>query len=224
MIKFAIFDLDGTLLDSSEMWRTLGERYLKYIGKTPEVGLSEKLNEMTMLESARYLHREYNIPYSSEEILRHITRMTEKYYTEEVRLKDGASKLLAALYSHCVHMSIATAGNERLGMNALMRLGVSDFFEGAVSCSDYGSKISPDVFLAAADLIYAIPEETIVFEDSLFAVRTAKKAGFATAAVKDISEKEQDELKKIADFYSENIGDFTNNINDILTFKQVTRM
>ena len=150
--------------------------------------------------------------------------MTEKYYTEEVRLKDGASKLLAALYSHCVHMSIATAGNERLGMNALMRLGVSDFFEGAVSCSDYGSKISPDVFLAAADLIYAIPEETIVFEDSLFAVRTAKKAGFATAAVKDISEKEQDELKKTADFYSENIGDFTNNINDILTFKQVTRM
>ena len=224
MIKFAIFDLDGTLLDSSEMWRTLGERYLKYIGKTPEVGLSEKLNKMTMLESARYLHREYNIPYSSEEILRHITRMTEKYYTEEVRLKDGASKLLAALHSHCVHMSIATAGNERLGMNALMRLGVSDFFEGAVSCSDYGSKISPDVFLAAADLIYAIPEETIVFEDSLFAVRTAKKAGFATAAVKDISEKEQDELKKTADFYSENIGDFTNNINDILTFKQVTRM
>lgn len=218
MIKFAIFDLDGTLLDSSKMWQTLGTSYLSFLGKTPEEGLTEKLSEMTLMTSAQYLRQQYEIPYSPEEIVRHFNRMTEKYYVEEVHLKDGVPKLLAALRAHCVRMSIATAGDERLGMKALMRLGVDDFFAGAVSCSNYGSKTSPDVFLAAADLIYALPEETIVFENSLFAVRTAQKAGFTTAAVADVSEKDQAGLKRTADFYAENIGDFADNIKELLSY------
>lgn len=218
MIKFAIFDLDGTLLDSTRMWETLGVRYLEFIGETPEAELPQKLSTLTLPEAARYLRENYNVSYSAEEIVRQFTRMTERFYTEEVRLKDGVPKLLAALHSHCIRMSIATACDERLAMSALSRLGVSDFFAGAASCSDYGSKTSPDVFLAAADLIYALPEETIVFEDSLFAVRTAKKAGFVTAALADISERDQSALKRIADFYSENIGDFADNIKEMLSF------
>ena len=220
MIKFAIFDLDGTLLDSSKMWHTLGERYLTYLGKQPEAGLAEKLNEMTLTTSAQYLRQQYQISYSAEEIVRHFNRMIENYYIEEVHLKDGVPKLLAALRAHCVHMSVATASDERLGMNALMRLGVGDFFAGAVSCSNYGSKTSPDVFLAAADLIYAIPEETIVFENSLFAVRTARKAGFATAAVADVSESDQEGLKRAADFYAESFGELAANIGEILRFER----
>lgn len=219
MIKFAIFDLDGTLLDSSEMWRALGARYLTFLKKTPEEGLSEKLAEMTLLSGAQYLRQQYDIPYSTEEIVRHLTRMIESYYTEEVSLKEGVPKLLSALRSHCVYMSVATVSDERLGMLALERLGVGDFFAGAVSCSNYGSKNSPDVFLAAADLIYAIPEETIVFENSLFAVRTAKKAGFVTAAVQDVSESDQAGLKRTADFYAETLGGFADNIKEMLAIE-----
>lgn len=219
MVKFAIFDLDGTLLDSSEMWRTLGARYLTALGKTPEDGLTEEMKELSLPEGARYLHERYGLSYSPEEIVRHLTRMIEQFYTSEVRLKDDAAKLLATLRAHCVHMSVATAGDERLGMGALARLGVGDFFAGSVSCSNYGSKTSPDVFLAAADLIHALPEETIVFEDSLFAVKTAKRAGFVTAAVKDISEHNQTELKRVSDFYAEQLGDFADNIKDILNLK-----
>lgn len=216
MIKYAIFDLDGTLLDSSEMWETLGVRYLGYLKKTPEEGLSDKLREMSLPESAQYLRERYGLPYSAEEIVRHFAHMTEKYYTDDVGFKEGAPKLLAALRAHCVHMSIATAGDERLGMKALMRLGVAEMFSGAVSCSDYGSKITADVFLAAAELIYALPEETIVFENSLAAVRTAQKAGFATAAVADISERDQSGLRRTADFYAENIGEFAESIKELL--------
>ncbi len=223
MIKFAIFDLDGTLLDSSQMWRTLGERYLMYMGKEPREGLSKTLNEMTIPEAARFLREQYDIAYSADEIARHLTRMTESFYAEEVNLKEGAAKLLAALRAHCVHMSVATAGDERLGMKALARHGLADFFAGAVSCSNYGSKVSPDVFLAAADLIYALPEETIVFENSLHAVRTAQKAGFTTAAVADPSEADQKNLARTADFYAENIGDFADNIKQILGFEPKNR-
>lgn len=217
MIKFAIFDLDGTLIDSSSMWYTLGERYLRLIGKTPEKGLAERLEDMTLVTSAEYLREKYGISYSAEEIVRHLNRIIESYYTEEVRLKDGAARLLATLRSRCVYMSVATASDERLGLNALARLGVGDFFAGAVSCSDYGAKTSPDVFLAAADLIYAIPEETVVFENSLTAVKTARNAGFVTAAVADISESNQQALKQTADFYAESMGEFADNINGILS-------
>ena len=217
MIKFAIFDLDGTLLDSSKMWETLGERYLTLLGKTPKKGLEKNLNDMTLVTSAQYLRERYDLSYSAEEIVRHLNRMIESYYSEEVKLKDGVPKLLAALRAQCVHMSVATASDERLGINALTRLGVGDFFAGAVSCSNYGAKTSPDVFLAAADLIYAIPEETVVFENSLTAVRTAKKAGFVTAAVADISESDQIALKQTADFYAESMGEFADDIKNILT-------
>ena len=216
MIKFAIFDLDGTLLDSSKMWQTLGERYLTLLEKTPESGLADKLSETTLITAAQYLREKYEISYSADEIVRHLSRMIESYYTEQVKLKDGVLKLLAALRSHCVHMSIATASDERLGLNALAQLGVGDFFAGAVSCTKYGSKTSPDVFLAAADLIYAIPEETVVFENSLYAVQTARKAGFVTAAVADISESDQAGLKNAADFYAESMGEFADNIKKIL--------
>lgn len=218
MIKYAIFDLDGTILDSSEMWKTLGAQYLTLLGKTPAPDLADKLGKMTIPEGAAYVHDEYDITYSPEEIVRHITRMTEKYYLEQVSLKDGAPKLLAALRAHCVRMSIATAGDANLALSALTRLGIAEFFAGAVSCSNYGAKTSPEVFFAAADLIYAVPEETMVFEDSLHAVRTAKKAGFATAAVYDVSEKNQEELKKTADFYALSLTELADNTAELLKF------
>lgn len=216
MIRYAIFDLDGTLLDSSEMWRSLGTRYLNLLGIEPREDLAEVMNAMSMPESANYLRERYELSYSVDEILRQFSRMTEKFYKEQVEFRNGAPRLLAHLRSRCVKMSVATAGDANLGMTALNRLGVANFFAGAVSCSEYGAKTSSEVFLAAAELIYAVPEETIVFEDSLHAVRSAKKAGFRTAAVRDISERNQDELKRTADFYAEIPGDFADILSDIL--------
>ena len=216
MIKYAIFDLDGTLLDSSEMWRELGVRYLEMMDVVPEKGLAAKLSEMSLPESAVYLREAYGLPYSAEEIVRQFARMTERFYKEEVSLKDGAPRLLAELHTRCVRMSIATAGDAALGMAALTRLGVAEHFSGAVSCTEYGAKTSPEVFLAAADLLRAVPEETVVFEDSLHAVRSAKKAGFRTAAVYDVSENCQIELEKTADFYAQTLDGLADKLDKIL--------
>lgn len=216
MKRYAIFDLDGTLLDSSRMWQNLGERYLKLLGIKPDDDLAEAMYVMTMPQSANYLRERYAIPYSVDEIIRQLTRMTEDFYKEQVEFRIGAPLLLAQLRARCVKMSIATAGDAALGMIALDRLGVSNFFAGAVSCTEYGAKTSAEVFLAAAELIYAVPEETVVFEDSLHAVRSAKKAGFRTAAVRDISERDQDELKRTADFYARTPEDLVCMLSDIL--------
>lgn len=217
MIKFAIFDLDGTLLDSTEMWQMLGVRYLELSGIIPEKDLTAKLSEMSMPESALYLRDTYKLPYSAEEIVRQFAGMTEKFYKEQVALKDGAPRLLAQLRMRCIKMSIATAGDVSLGMAALTRLGAADFFSGAVSCTEYGAKTSPEVFLAAAELMDAVPEETVVFEDSLHAVRSAKKAGFRTAAVYDIGESCSNELKNTADYYAQTLDELTDDLAEILS-------
>lgn len=216
MMRCAIFDLDGTLLDSSDMWRTLGQRYLGMVGVSPAEGLTEALYEMSLSDSARYLRETYSLPYSAEEIVRQFSRLTEQFYKEQVTFKEGAPRLLAMLRSRCVRMSVATAGDAALGMAALTRLGVADFFAGAVSCTEYGAKTSPEVYYAAADLMCAVPQETVVFEDSLYAVRSANKGGFRTAAVFDIGEASQKELEKSADFYAETLDIFADDLGRIL--------
>ncbi len=217
MIRYAIFDMDGTILDTSDMWATLPERYLSMLGiKADDAGLTEELRSKSMPESAVIMRERFGIPYSPDEILRQITRMTEQFYIEKAALRDGIPRLLALLRSHCVRMSIATAGDRDMCLSALRQHGIDTFFQGVVSCSDYGAKTSPDVFLAAADIIYALPEETLVFEDSLFAVRTAKNAGFFTAAVRDISEKDQAALREVSDFYAVSPEMYCDRLHELL--------
>ena len=69
MIKGAIFDIDGVLLDSMIIWTDLGERYLRSIGKEPEEGLTEKLFSMSMEQGAEYLKDTYNIDKDASGIL-----------------------------------------------------------------------------------------------------------------------------------------------------------
>ncbi len=215
MTEFAIFDADGVLIDSSPMWESLPERYLRSIGKLPENGLSKTLNEMTVLQSAEFLRERYKIPKTPDEIAREITALTEKFYLEEATLKEGVRELLETLYERKIPAAVATAGNAHLTKSALERLGVWKCFSGAAECAVFGAKTKPDVYFAAAKLINAVPEKTVVFEDSLFAVETAKRAGFLTAAVRDISEPQQDKLKKTADFYVSSAEDFLNVLNSI---------
>lgn len=216
MIRYAVFDVDGTLLDSSPMWEHLGSRYIKGVGLTPADGLDDALRTLSLEQAAAYMKREYSIPCSPEEIVRQITRLTESYYTNEVTPKKGAHELLSALDAHGVRMALATAGDKRLAAAALERLGLYGYFSAAASCSEYGAKSSPEVYFAAAEMMFADPKETLVFEDSLHALLTAKKAGFVTAAVRDISEPQQSLLKNTADFYKESLRGYADDVGKIL--------
>lgn len=87
MIKSAIFDVDGTLLDSMKIWDNAGERYLSSVGKTAENGLSEKLCDMSLTEGAEYMKKQYALSFSTDEIVSGVLKIIEDFYFYEVGLK-----------------------------------------------------------------------------------------------------------------------------------------
>ena len=97
MIKAAVFDLDGVLLDSMGIWNDLGARYLRSLGVTPEEGLNEILFSMSMEQGAEYLHTHYALPQSAAEVGAGIADMLRDFYFYEVPAKDGAAALLSAM-------------------------------------------------------------------------------------------------------------------------------
>ena len=99
-------------------------------------------------------------------------------------------------------MIIATSSDAECVIAGLKRLDVWNYFKGILTCTDIGKgKSEPDIYLAAAKEIGSVPSETIVFEDALYAVTTAKNAGFVTAGIYDSYNQDEREIRNIADYY-----------------------
>ena len=205
-IRGAIFDVDGTLLDSMFIWDTIGETYLRSIGYQPKENLNETFKNMSLHQAARYYQTEYGVTQSIDEIMDGVNAMLERYYRFEVPLKPGAAELLERLRQSGVRLCIATATDRHLVEAALDRCGVLSCFGEIFTCNEVGhGKDEPDIFEAALRFLGTRREETLVFDDALYAVRTAKEAGFPVAAVYDSHERSQAEVRARSDLYLEDL-------------------
>ena len=205
-IRGAIFDVDGTLLDSMFIWDTIGELYLRSIGYQPKENLNETFKNMSLRQAARYYQTEYGVTLSIDEIMDGVNAMLERYYRFEVPLKPGVAELLERLRQSGVKLCIATATDRHLVEAALDRCGVLSCFGEIFTCNEVGhGKDEPDIFEAALRFLGTRKEETIVFDDALYAVRTAKEAGFLVAAVYDSHERSQAEVRARSDLYLEDL-------------------
>jgi HAD superfamily hydrolase (TIGR01509 family) len=199
----AIFDMDGTLIDSMPIWDTLGETYLRRRGIVPPPGLRELLRPMSLPEAAQYFRVEFGIPDPVDEVLSQFDTLICDQYRNKVGLKPGVLPFLQRLRSQGVRMCIATATGCELAETALRRLGIADFFEFILTCADVGSgKSNPAIFSRALELLGTHIDSTIVFEDALHAIHTAKQAGFTVVGVFDLSAADDAaEISKLADGY-----------------------
>ena len=183
-VKGIIFDVDGTLLDTVEIWVTASSRYVRSQGLVPEPGLDESLFSMSMEEAAVYLSAHYVPEKEPRRIIEEVNQMLVRYYREEAPLRNGAAELLRWLQQQEMPVAAATATDEPLVEGAFGRLGIRPFFQAVFTCSQVGAgKKKPRIYQRAAACLGTEPGETLVVEDALFALQTAKAAGFLTAGV-----------------------------------------
>lgn len=211
MIRGAVFDMDGTLLDSMEIWTDVGARYLAAQHIKAEENLGDILFPMSLEQGAVYLKTHYHLPESTEMIRGGILSIIRDFYVSEVRLKRGAAAFLHELSKKGILLTAATSSDRDLIEAACRRLGILSYFRQILTCSEIGEgKDSPRIYLEAASSLHAVPGEIFVFEDALHALVTAKQAGFCTAAVYDASSAgNQLAIRETADIYLQDLTDFS---------------
>ncbi|MCI8422792.1 MAG: HAD family phosphatase [Lawsonibacter sp.] len=184
-VEGAIFDLDGTLVDSMYVWDWAPAELVRQLGGNPPEGLARDLREMDLKEAAAYLIDRFHLTCTPETIFQGVNRLVTQEYREQVPMKPGADVLLARLEALGIPCGIATASEGFQARAAMERLGLWRYFQFAISSMEYGSKSKPDLYLEAARRLGSPPERTLVFEDALHAARTAVQAGFLVAGVYD---------------------------------------
>ncbi len=201
-IKCAIFDFDGTLFDSMFIWDDVGEIYLRSLGKEPKPSMREDVRALSLYQSACYFKKEYELALTEEEIITGINKTVEDFYIHKVLPKTGVVDFLERMKKADILMCIATASDRYQVEAALDRCGMRHYFKEIFTCSEVGhGKDEPYIFRKAMEYFGADRSTTVVFEDALHAIRTAKTDGFAVVAVFDSSEKQQTDIRDISDFY-----------------------
>lgn len=201
-MQAAVFDLDGTLLDSLGVWDDADRDFLSRRGIPLTPDYTEAVKLMHLEEAARYTKARYSLSERPEEIMAEWLASIRAAYAE-MPLKPYAKEYLLMLHASGVKLAIATSSDEQIFLPALEHNGIRDLFSAAVMVREVArGKEFPDVYLEAARRLGIAPRESAVFEDILPAVKAAKTGGFFTAAVYDEGSRGDEEaLRREADCY-----------------------
>jgi HAD superfamily hydrolase (TIGR01509 family) len=208
-MEAAIFDLDGTLLDSMGVWSRIDAEFLAKRGISLPADYPAAIAGLTTFEeAAEYTIARFRLADTIPALLREWNEMAAYAYAHTVALKGGAKKYLETLKAGGVKTAIATASPPVLYRGALRNLGMERYFDAICSTAEAGEgKNTPAIFHLAARKLDAAAEHCVVFEDSLAAVQSAKAAGMKVIAVLDPASKDAwDRIRRIAD---RTIRDFT---------------
>ena len=202
-IDAVIFDLDGTLVDSMWMWRSIDIEYLARFGIEMPQNLQSCIEGKSFSETAEYFKETFRLPDSLEQIKSAWNQMAWEKYKNEVPLKEGAAELLRYLKKEGIPAGIATSNSKELVELIIEKLGIKEYF-GSIrtSCEVEKGKPSPDIYLLVARDLGVLPERCLVFEDVLQGVMAGKNANMKVCAVYDeYSEKDRKEKLERSDYY-----------------------
>lgn len=211
-LQGVIFDLDGTLLDSTGMWRQVDGRLMAHYGKEVPPDLSETVQRMSIEEFSQFFVEEFDLPVTPEQIAQQVADMVAEEYREKLQLKPHVPEILDWLDQQNIPYGVATATYGELAEAALRRLHVWERLRFLLTEQDAGTpKTQPKIFQLAAQKLHLGRRQIAVVEDSLHALEGAKNGGFFTIGIAD---------PENAPVWKEICATATVHIHDILEMKQ----
>lgn len=200
-IKGAIFDLDGTIIDSMPMWYSLYGNYIIEAQVEPTQEFLDFLRHASIPVAAKRFSEEFNLG-SAEKIEEHLYSHVADYYKNRATLRPNVDKFIKSLKEAGVKMCVATATESGHAKNALLHTGLLDYFCDVLSCKDLGiEKNKPDIYFEALKRLGVEQCDSAVFEDALHAVETAKSGGFYVVAIYEQNAENPERIKEISDKY-----------------------
>ena len=185
-ITGAIFDMDGTLLNSMDYWGMVADEYLNTVGIIPKESTCKRFLEDGMKNWYEYCQREYNLTADYDMAKQGIYELINVKYDTVVKMKDGVRELLDSLYNKGVKMCLATATDRGSVERILKRLDMEKYFSRILTSGEVGKgKREPLIYQLALDYLGTDKETTYVFEDAYYAINTASKAGFNVIGIYD---------------------------------------
>ncbi len=204
-IRGAVFDMDGTLVDSLFIWETIWDAFgAKYKAAPfrPTKEDDKAVRTMLLKDAMEFIHTRYDMGADGQDLLDTVNEVISDFYQNQVQLKDGVLEFLEYCKGKNLPMCIASASDRDIILTATNTCGIAHYFSEILSCSDIGKgKEKPDIYLLAAEKLGISPEETCVFEDSLTAIATAHSIGMKTVGIYDEHNYGQDEIQRIATVY-----------------------
>ena len=185
-ITGAIFDMDGTLLNSMDYWSIVADEYLTSVGITPKESTSRRFLEDGMARWYEFCQKEFGIKDTLEEAKAHIYEFMNAHYDTTVDLKPGARALLDSLKNNGVKMCLATATDRASVERILNRLGIEEYFLRIFTSGEVGvGKRSPLIYETALNFLGTDRDTTYVFEDAVYAMKTAYTNNFKVVGIYD---------------------------------------
>ena len=213
-IKAVIFDMDGTLIDSTGIWHEIDKAFFSKRNMELPSDYAQHIVHLGLKQAAAYTKETYHLDESIQDIMDEWHNMSIDMYRYNVPLKQHALELLKLFKENNIKMAIATANDEPLYRPCIERLGIGEYFDeiADVNTAKEG-KQSAKIYLDLAKKMGAEPQNTLVLEDMPTCVKTANKSGFITVAVYDNASKAYDKEKKDNSLlFINDFGELINNL------------
>lgn len=184
--KGAIFDMDGTILDSIAVWDKIDVDYLKARGIDVPEDYAREISTMTGVECAEYSIKRFNLKDSIEDLIHEWDERALFEYANNLELKKGAKEYIKRLKEKGIKIALATSSSKVLYEAAMKHTGVYEYFDVFISTDETGiSKKDPHVYIYAAERLGLDIQDCIIFEDVPTAIKTAKSTGARVVCVWD---------------------------------------
>jgi HAD superfamily hydrolase (TIGR01509 family) len=209
VIQAVVFDLDGVLIQSEEVWDAVREAYVRERGGRYDEEIQRAMMGMSSTEWSRYLHDAAGIPDAPEEINAEVVRRMLSAYEAELPLIDGAQDAVRRLAAEFT-LAVASSSNRPLIDAVLRAAELEPYFDATVSSEEVAhGKPAPDVYLEAARRLEVEPAHCAAVEDSHGGIRSAKAAGMRVIAIPNPSYPPDEESLAQADVALDSLADLT---------------